>query len=235
MARTWKALRDLAIQACGGTPRAENEMWSHLSEAHRLLASQLDVPELASIDTDVLITSGTDNVAVSTIDFSVFAILDCFNKTDRIPMFPEPFGMSGRRMYLEETGLPPAGSVTHYCRDGSKLYVRETPTEDTTIMVRVQRQMPDLSSADATSAPITPQQYDRALVHKAAELYYLLHPNENVITDGQRTTQQSDKHSGAYDRLIQTPESVRAKENMARVGRFRLTGFRITPRSRRGR
>lgn len=235
MARDWNTLRELAIRACGGTPRAVDEAWSHLSEAHRLLASQLDVPELAAIATSVTLPANNESVAISTISSTVYAILDIYNVTDGIPMYPEPAGATGRRSFLTNTGLPYAGVPTHYVHDGTTLYVRGLPTQDTQLRVRYQRQMPDLSGADGSSAPITPQQYDRALVHKAAELYFLLHPNENLLRDGDRTTQQSDKHGAAFDKLVGDPNSVRVEENMARVGRFRLSGFRMAPSSRRRR
>lgn len=233
MARDWASLQYLFLQATGGTPRALHESWSHLSEAYRLLAAEIDVPELAAIDETVTVTAGNDYVDVSGIDYTVYAILDVFNKTAGTPMFPEPSGMTGRRLYLETTGKPAEGTLTHYQRDGSRLYVRGTAAVNTTLMVRVQRQMPDISAADSASAPLTPQQYDRALVHKAAELYYLLHPDENSVSQGERSFQQSTKHRDAFDSLAARPKSPRVEEAAARVSRFRLDGFRLTPRSRR--
>jgi hypothetical protein len=234
-ARSWAAVRLLYLQACGDTPRARLESWDHLAEAQRLLAASIDVPELNEIDDTVVVASGADYVTTSSIDYSVYAVLSCFNKTSGIPMYPEPSGMIGRRSYLQTTGKPAAGTITHYQRDGSRLYVRGTAEDDTTIQVRVQRQMPNLSDADATGTPITPQHYDRAIVHKAAELYFLLHPNENQVTDGERSFQQSSKHRDAYRELATEPKSVRAEEDRPRQERFRLTHFRLAPRSRRGR
>lgn len=233
MARDWGSIRQLYYQATGGTPRAINEAWSHLSEAHRVVASSVDVPELAGIDDEVIIPAGSDFVEISTIGLPVYAILDVFNKTDGIPMFPEPMGMTGRRTLLDTTGKPPVGALCNYQRDGSRLYVRGTAEVDTTLRVRVQRQLLDLTDADVLTTPVTPQQFDRAIVHKAAELYYLLHPDENSISQGERSIQQSSKHRDAYGDLTAQPKSVRAEEAMARVSRFRLSGFRLSPRSRR--
>lgn len=235
MARTtWAALRTLFLQATGDTPLAQLESWDHLGEAHRLVAASLDLPELASIDESVTIASGDDSAAVSSINFDVFAILDVFNVTDGIPMFPEPGGMIGRRSYLEATtGKPTEAALTHYQRDGANLYVRGTAAATTTLRIRVQRQMPNLSSADAATSPITPQHYDRAIVHKAAELYFLLHPNENRVTEGERSWQQSSKHRDAYREMVSEVKSVRAEEARAHLGVYRLTGVRFAPRTRR--
>lgn len=229
----WASIRDLYIQATGDTPRAKHEAYSHLSEAERQLAGDVDVPELASIDESVTVTANTDYVNTSAIDFSVFAILDCFNVTDGIAMYPEPHGMTGRRLYLDTSGKPQSGQVTHYVRDGSRVYVRGTPSANTVLRVRVQRQMPGVTSSTIASAdPVTPQQYDRALVHKAAELYFLLHPAENLVTDGERSVQQSSKHRDAYREIVAAHKPVRVEENRPRARTFRLSGFRATPRSR---
>lgn len=231
MARSWATIRDLYVQAAGDTPRGFQESWDHLAEAQRFVAAAVDVPELNAIDTDVSVTSGNDYVAISSFDYGVYAILDVFNVTDGVPMHPEPAGMMGRRAYLSTTGQPPAGSITHYQRDGARLYVRGTAAATTTLRVRFQRQMPDLSDSDASSVPITPQQYDRAIVHKAAELYYLLHPKENETGEGQLL---SSKHRAAYQELLSEPKSPRVDEDRPRQEVFRLSHFRPTPRSRRG-
>jgi hypothetical protein len=233
--RNWRTLRALYLQAVGATPRAALESWEHLSEAQRLVAAAIDVPELNSIDESLIVAPGADYVNVSSIDFSVYAVLDCFNVTDGIPMFPEPSGMTGRRAYLTTTGLPSEGTPTHYQRDGARLYVRGTPAVSTTLRVRVQRQMPDLSESSYDDLPVTPQQYDRALVHKAAQLYFLLHPAENQVADGDRSIQQSSKHAQAFSELVGGVKPVRVEEDRAANNRFRLTNFRVAPRSRRGR
>lgn len=231
--RSWAGIKLLYTQACGDTPRCKLEAWDHLAEAQRMLAAVIDVPELNAIDESVVVSSGADYVATSSVDYSIYAVLSCFNVTDGVPMFPEPSGMIGRRSYLTTTGKPNVARLTHYQRDGSRLYVRGTAEEDTTLQVRVQRQMPNLSDSDATSTPITPQHYDRAIVHKAAELYFLLHPGENQVTDGERSIQQSSKHRDAFRELATEPKSVRAEEDRPRQERFRLTRFRLSPRTRR--
>jgi hypothetical protein len=209
------------------------EAWDHLGEAQRIVASMVDVPELSAIDTSVTVTSGNDYVEVSGLDYSVYAVFDVFNRTDSIPMYPEPSGMMGRRAYLESDGKPAANTLTHYQRDGSRIYVRGKAASDTTLQVRFQRQMPELSDADVSGTPITPQQYDRAIVHKAAELYYLLHPSENEHREGERVTMMSSKHRQAFEELFSASKSPRVEEDRPRQEQFRLSNFRMAPRSRR--
>lgn len=235
MARTWADLRALYLQATDATPAAALESWSHLGEAQRALAGEIDVPELAAIDTTVVVVAGDDYVAVSNIDVTVFAIRDCFNMTERIPMYPEPAGMTGRRLYLSNDGKPDVAALTHYQRDGVRLYVRGTAAVDTTLRVRVQRQMPDLSASSAGEEPITPAQYDRALVHKAAELYFLIHPRDNAAGGDGSGPRNSQEQERAYNKMVASQKSVPGEEAQAHSKVFRLSGFRPAPRSRRGR
>lgn len=239
----WANIVKLYTQMAGDTPVAYQERHLHLADAQRLIAGEVDVPELAAIDASVTVLAGADYVETSGIDYSVYAVLDVFNVTEGIPMWPEPGGMTGRRMYLEQaTAKPAVASLTHYQRDGTKLYVRGTAEGNTTIQVRVQRQMPDLVDADLlTGDPILPPQYDRALAHRAAGLYFLTHPRENRVTgtgeggEGEGGFMQSREHEGAANRLVAGVKSPRVEEDRARGERFRLSRFRAAPRSRRGR
>lgn len=238
MAR-WANILKLYVQMAGDTPVAYQERHLHLADAQRLIGGEVDVPELAAIDTSVTVLAGADYVETSSIDYSIYAVLDVFNVTEGIPMYPEPGGMTGRRMYLEQaTAKPAVASLTHYQRDGTKIYVRGTAETNTTIQVRVQRQMPDLTDADLlTGDPILPQQYDRALAHRAAGLYFLTHPRENRATgegsEGADGFMQSQAHEGAASRLVAGVKSPRVEEDRARNERFRLSRFRAAPRSRR--
>ncbi len=232
---TWAQLRLLYVQGVGESPGAKEEAWTHLSNAYRDIATdpRVNVPELNAIDTSVSITADTDVVTVATIDFSVFAILDGFNVTDGVPIRPEPAGMIGRNRFLETTGKPPSGNVTHYMRDGSSIYVRNMPSVATTLKFRIMRQVADVTAADVNSSPLTPSQYDMAIVQSAISNYYALHPREAIATEGDRTVMLSQKSRQEVERILDQRRQPMAEEDRSRVGTTMLRGYSFSPRSRR--
>lgn len=230
---TWAQILKRYIAACGDTPAARDEAFDHLTEGGRAVANDAalaELPDLMGIDESVVITADTDNALISTIDLNVFAIQNVFNKTEGFPMNPEPGGMIGRQRYLETTGLPPSGSVTHYVRDGVRLYVRQTPTANTTLMVRVRRAVVTLTNSDLNLSPITPPQYDEAIIFHAAANYFLSHPREDVAGEGQPSFSQ--KYLAAAALKLVTPKVAPAVEDKARINEtMRLRGYSLQPRS----
>ena len=234
MARTWGDLRRLYLSACKNQQAARTEAWDNLGEAHRLVSARLDLPELAEIDESVTVASGNDYVTMATVGFSVFAVFTVFNVTDGIIMRPEPSGMIGREALLEKTtGKPASGTLTHYQRDGVRLYVRGTAAANTQLRVRGKKRASDLSESDIANAPTTTPEYDRAIVAKAAELFFLLHGDENTADAKGRTL--SDKFGEAFNSLLPLPESPRVAENLPRTEVIRLSGYNMSPRSARRR
>jgi hypothetical protein len=160
----------------------------------------------------------------------VFAIQNILNKTEGFPLNPEPGGVIGRQRYLGTNGLPPPGSVTHYVRDGVRLYVRQTPTANTTLMVRVRRAVVALTDSDLNSSPISPEQYDEAIIFHAAANYYLSHPREDAAGEGQPP--YSQKYLGAAALKLVAPKIAPAVEDKARYNEtMRLRGYSLQPRS----
>lgn len=227
---TWAQLRKYYLQAVGDNASAADECWDHLTEGYRTvtLNQAVDVPELAAIDTAVTLAIDTDFFEVSTIDFSAFAILNVFNKTTGLPMYPETGGMIGRARYLETTGLPPSGVPTYYQRDGTKVYVRDMPTETTTLMVRVRRQISALTAADINSSPLTPPQFDWPIIYQAAASYFSVHP----ATDGGDPAISLDrKYRDLANQKIMEAHNPRVEEDRAHRGAIRVRGYRLSPRS----
>lgn len=227
---TWAQIRLLWLTAVGDNAAAREEAWLHLTQAHRLVTSDpnIDIPELAVIDTSVTIAAAADSIEMSTLDFDTFALLDGFNKTQGYPIHPEPGGMTGRRQYLDTTGKPPSGTITHYCRDGSKLYVRNTPAAETILILRARKQVAALSDADLNLSPLTPEQYDWPILYHAASNYHSVHPGSEDQPD----------LAGRFRSMAkgQTLDltNVRALEDKPHRGTTRLRGYNLSPRSRWG-
>lgn len=228
---TWNLIRKLFLQAVGDNASAREEAWLHLTQALRLVTTDpaVDVPELAVIDDTFVITASTDFTEMASLDFDSFAILDVFNKTKGYPIDPEPGGMTGRRRYLDTTGKPPAGEVTHYVRDGTKLYVRSLPSENTTLIVRARRQVSALSDADLNTSPITPEQYDWPIIYHAASNYFSVHP-----AAGEDGPDMAERFAARAKNQIGGLQNVRAVEDKPHRGTMRLRGYRLSPRTRFG-
>ena len=228
---TFAQLRAMYLSALGESPSGSEEAWTHLTEGYRMVTvdPNVDVPELATIDESVAVALGADYVEVSTVDFSIFAILNIFNKTDGYELRPEPGGMEGRARYLGTDGKPPAGKVTHYQRDGTKIYLRDTPDAATTLMVRARRQIAALSDADLNLSPLTPSHYDFAIIHFAVASYYSVHPK---MSGEGFPIREDERYSAMAKAKIYGMKNPRAIEDKVRKETFRLRGYRMTPRSR---
>ncbi len=231
---TWAQIRQHYIQGVGDAHAGAAEAYTHLSAAYRRVASdpRLDVPELAAIDDPVTVSAGADYVEMSVLTTPAYAVLNVANKTDGRPINPEPGGMIGRARYLEPgTGKPHSGSVTHYQRDGSRLYVRNTPSEDTVLIVRLRRQVPDISAADLNSNPLTPAQYEWAIVWYAIGNYLSVHPQPNEHGDPGNADQ---RYFAMADAEIGRQTSPRKEEDRARLEPLRVRGYSFRARSRWG-
>lgn len=230
---TWASLHKLFLQTVGDSQAARDEAWTHLSEGYREVATRVDPPELAAIDESVALTIDQDYVNVSSVDLSVYAILDGFNVTDGCQIYPEPGGMTGRNRYLTDTGKPSAGNVTHYMRDGSRIYLRGTPDKATTLRFRVKQQTPTLTLANANDSPLTPPQHDMAIVFAAAESFYMVHPKTEM--DGQTPVMLSQKFREAKQVKLATVEALspRVEEDRSRNETFRLRGYSLRGSRRR--
>lgn len=227
---TWAQIRLAFLQAVGDSEAARdpNELYIHLSEGYREVASRVDVPELSAVDEAVVVKSGSDFVDVGNVDFDIYALLDVYNVTGNYPMYIEPAGMTGRNRFLSSNGQPPSGSVTHWQRDGSRVWVRNTPSADTTLRLRVRQQTPTITSAMLNDRPITPPQYDMAVVFAAVENFYNLHPK--IESDGNQQVILSQKYQAAKEAKLAAPRDVRVEEDRAHAETMRLRGYRLRGR-----
>lgn len=233
MSMTWGQIRQHWLNTVGNASSATTEAYDHLTEGYRSVAANpsVRVPELAAIDESLTVSADADYVAMSGLDFDTYAVLDVFNVTQGYPIDPEPGGMTGRRRYLDTTGKPPAGVITHYQRDGVRLYVRNTPEADTVLRVRVQRQVPTITVADINTTPLTPAQYDWAIVYYAASNYYSVHPR----LEGENPTNYATYYAGLAREKIGERIDPRVEEDRPHRKSFRVQGYNLNPRVRWGR
>lgn len=228
MSQTWAQLRLAFLQGAGDSETARAEVWLHLSEGYREVASRLPVPELYGVDDSVVIPSGRDYFEVAGIDLDLYALMDVYNVTGNFPMYPEPAGMTGRNRFLSDNGKPPSGSVTNYQREGSRVWVRNTPSVDTTVRIHVRLQTPMLSMAMVNDIPLTPSQYDMAILFAALENYYNLHPK--IEGEGSSQIILSQKYQSAKEAKLGAPTPPRVEEDKAHSETMRLRGYRLRRR-----
>lgn len=228
MSLTWAQIRQLYLQAVGDSEVGREEQYLHLSEGYREVASRVEVSELSAVDEAVIVRSGDDFVDIANVDFEIYALLDVYNVTGNYPMYIEPSGMTGRNRFLSNGGKPPSGSVTHWQRDGSRIWVRNTPSADTTLRLRVRQQTPTISAAMLNDRPITPPQYDMAVVFAAVENFYNLHPKTE--TSGDQQVVLSQKYQASKEAKLAAPKDVRVEEDRAHAETMRLRGYRLRGR-----
>jgi hypothetical protein len=227
---TWAQIRQLYLQVCGDADAVKKEAYVHLSEANRHIGLLIDLPELNTRD-QVTVQSGNDFVFVESLS-PMFALLDMTNITDGVPMYPEVGGMTGRRRYLTTTGKPLTGPVTHYQRDGNRIWLRGTANVATTVEIRLQKHLDDLGDSDLNDSPIVPPQYHMAVVYAAAEKYFLLHPMVDMV--GEIPVSRSEKYKAAKLEAITSQKAATVEEDRPRRETMRLSGYRLSARSRRG-
>lgn len=229
---TWAVLRKLFLDAVGGaTAASDPDIWVYLDQGRQRVISSVEIPQLYET-ADFTVLAGNDYVALTS---AVYHLSTVYNRTDGIPCHEEPDGMGGRNRQLQvTTGKPSTGSVTHWWRDGTKLFVRGTPSADTTLQIRYMKQPATLSDADLNAEPITPPQYDLAIVQGAVSAYLSLHPADNTVLDPERNLTRLQAAEQQFQAGVQRPKEVYREENKLRKESMRLSGYYVTPRSRLG-
>lgn len=237
MSMTWGELRDLFFAATGETGIADKEVWTHLTEGYRRVASHpgVEVPELTNPDSTFTITEATsggeDWPDFFEVACDVYAIKSLYNETDGYPMYPESGGMTGRERFLEAGGSPPRGGVRWWVREGTRIYVREAPEADTAVRIRFKTQVPQLDSTYASKHPLTPPQYELAILNFALESFNTIHKPKNQ--EGNPLLSVARDHREQAQSILDRSIDPRAIEDRSRHQRIRLAGYRFTPQSRR--
>lgn len=177
---------------------------------------------------DVVVPASTDYVAKPALCYHLLSVV---NLADAFAMHPEPGGMLGRARYLLQDGKPPEGSLTHFFEDGARIYVRDTPSENTSIQLRFRTQPAALTDSDIDSSPQTPDRYDWAFVHAAIRNFYQVHPSLNVMEADTHVT-LSDKAERALQAVLSEPRPAYAETNKAAYHSMRLSGYHMGKRRR---
>jgi hypothetical protein len=223
---TYAQMRLAYLQGTGDSPAAQEESYLHLSEGLRYVSSQVDVPESLALDESVVIKANTDRILTTGIDFKVYSISSISNTTDGTPMYPEPNGMDGRRLYLIAGGLPPTGNVVHWVRDGDYLFVRYMPTADTTLRIHGRRDPDPIAMENINEMSPLPSQYDWTIIRKAILNFKEIHPDDKKDEWLATLGDLRNQIAGGFQQI-----SPRAEEDRTIRSTTRLRGYSPTPRS----
>lgn len=170
---TWEELINLYMKACGQTEDCATERFAHLNFAYRHLCGVLELPELHLSNATVTTVDGQDWVEM---DCDVFSIDWIVNKSTGRKLDPEPAGSRGRAEFFEVgEDKPSEGPINFWVRRGNRLYLRNTPDDEIDLTVSFRFHPPTITVADLAEHPITPAQYDWALVRMAASNYFSIH------------------------------------------------------------
>lgn len=210
MSLDWANILDLYMSGCGNSEAAISERFIHLTEGYRGACGSLDLPELYIIGATEPTIADQDYIEMDADVYSIYAVSlkDTGQKLD-----PEPAGFRGRKRFYE-TGYarpPISAGVNFYVRKGNRLYFRDTPDDIYTMVIDFKVHPPAItSSTDLTEHPITPPQYDMALVRWAMGNYYLVHPGEDPNHgDNLIASAQSKLHAEKEDPVLKEIQDIR--------------------------
>lgn len=223
MSLPWSDIFDLYMSGCGNTDAAVSERFVHITEGYRGVWGNVDdLPEK-------YITEATEDTIASQdyieMDPDVYSMHTVVNEDTGYKLQPEPGGFRGRSRYIEAgTGMPPeSDNPNYYVRKGNKLYLRDTPNQIVTLAMSFKAHAPAItSSTDITEHPITPNQYDMAIVRWAMGNYYLVHPPRT--DQGLDMTHGQNLIDSARGMLL-TPRSPVADETMDNNNYTRQLGY----------
>jgi len=228
MAFTWSQIRDYYLGIAGRTTEAVAESFDHMTAAYRRLCALVDVEELYQDDAQVTVPDGADFVEM---DADVFALYFVVNLTQGHKCDPEEGGMRGRSRYLESSGKPPAGRITHYARAGGRLYLRDSAEGAQTLKLQYKLNPPDLSAAMLNNHPLTPAHLDWCLIWFAAANYYAAHPEqERAGADGGAQGVTATMLEGKALSLVSEPKPAKAHESLDRREWVRQRGYSFNVR-----
>lgn len=179
MSLQWGDILDLYTNGCldmGASPELVNkEKYTHATESIRRICAILELPELYMPDATFDTVANQDWVL---IDPDVYSIHSIQQQSTGLKLRPEPGGFRGRMRYYEagQQRPPLSNACAFYVRKGTKLYLRDTPNAILTFSASFRFHPPPVTSADLAEHPVTPQQYDMAIVKGAMGSYFDLHP-----------------------------------------------------------
>jgi len=234
---TWGEIRNAYLGCCRQSVAAQQEAWAHLTQGLRLVVQAADLPEVyqaeATVDVPADPLDATLFADYVELDCDVYHVDSIVNLTDGAPVFHEPSGMPGRDRYIDEStttrGKPTDGQVRYFTRKGNRIYLRDTPTAATKLLVRFRAHPPVLTESDVAKHPITPPHLDWAIVYYSAHNFYSAHPQLNQSAEPGAQKPSAFYFSQAESSLIR-PKQPEAEEEKTAYTAQRLAGFRASPR-----
>lgn len=224
MSLSWGEILDLVVKGAGSTEYAESEKYIHVSEAHRRICWLLDLPEYHIPDATVDTVANQDYVEM---DPDVGAIDWVQDKTSGYKLRPEPGGMRGRQRYMEAGQVRPplASQPNFYVRKGTKLYLRDTPDNIRTLLIGFRFHPPDVTSADLSNHPISPNQYDFQLVQWAIGNYFKIHPPRDPDSGQLLLDQGQQMIEIAKQAILNETRNPTAEESLDTQHYVKLQGY----------
>lgn len=186
----------------------------------RDLCAQIDVPELFQPDARQSTTANQDYID---IDCDVYYISSIVDLSTGQRLDEEPEGNMGRSKFLGTNGKPPTGSLRYWMRQGKRIYLRDTPGSVVELRLQYKVHPPEITNADWGKYPMTPNQYDEAVLWLALSKFYSLHPPK--LPDGQNDYGRSDSLLQKAMLKIQSNEDIKAKEGKARNAYAQQPGY----------
>jgi hypothetical protein len=229
MSRRWDFgdIADRFDESVAGNTRAIERKWDHISTGERRVATVLDLPELDHIDTRLSTVVATDYIELPP---SIVHIYSVFDLTTSSPMHKEE-SLRHRARFLESDGLPPTGAPYKWIRAASpageaRLYYRDRPTAVSTFLLDT-KQLPDLrADEDRAKHPVTPAQYDEALLRFALWDYYdTARGKDSEETAFLRSLAQQSQQSAMS--LLSSQSQPKAEEDKAQHGRMHQRGYQM--------
>lgn len=224
MSMQWGDIHDLFLKTCGNSQDAPQEAWQHLNFMHRQLCASLELPELHIPDATEPTVKDQDYIDMDVDVYSIDWIVD---KSTGRKIDPEPSGMRGRARYIETGQVrPPTGAIQFYQRSGNKIFLRDTPSAIVTLLISFRMHPPQIADADRSKYPITPHQFDMALLKGAAANFFELHPPINP--DGSMDYGRAAMLKGAVVDDIAAHKNPTGEENLDRRQWTRQQGYEFS-------
>ncbi len=268
---TWEQIQQAFLEACGSTTASRQESFSHITQGFRHVVDKADVPEVfGTTQVEVLKDpreaedSANPFLDYIELDQNIHSIFRMFNLTIGAPVYREPSGMRGRDRYIDRfanalgqggtvgtsptSPKPPPGQVRWWCREGNRIYLRDTPAPSTisnlngtALRIVFRIAIEPITKDVLEDHPFTPAHLDWAIVHIAASYYYMAHRDVNQVgmgpaaeAAGERGQQSpSQYHMSMGETIMGLLKQVAAEEDKDSFHRMRVAGYQVTPRSRR--
>ena len=232
MSKTVRDILNLFELTVGDAPQSEREKFVHLNEGFKSVFNQVDLPELHVPNATVPTVASQDWIE---FDCGAHALDFIVDQSTSRKLYPEPDGMRGRAIFYEAgTGKPPEGDPHHYCRQGNRVWLRDTPSDVRTLILGFRMQPPELTKADLDKHLVTPEHLDMAVVYASAASYLRMHPPMVAQGDGTFASDRSawQEMQGQVIAEIQGQKSPVALENQDRRQTMTLRGYSFSVQGR---